>query len=230
MSAMDSALRKSCSHKMQQSFTNQISRLLAAGFPGSLLTAVAESLIQKRKTTQRAAAVREKLRPVVVPYLHGVTHQLKKVAGRHGVPVALSAPNKLSKLCSRTCGVSRSGCQIRHGVSYVPCAVGVVYAIPLSCGKTYVGQTGRCVNERLREHAQKVNKNTDKGAHLAAHINSCSNCEARFEGTSILGRSENEHARLALEAYHIKKRARLCISDTSLSLHSSEYDFMSARI
>lgn len=106
MAAMDSALRKSCPHKKQESFSNQISRLLAAGFPKSLLTAVAETLLQKRKTTKRASTIQGKVRPAVVPYLHRITHQLKKVAGRHGVPLALSAPNKLSKLCSRTGGVS----------------------------------------------------------------------------------------------------------------------------
>lgn len=26
----------------------------------------------------------------------------------------------------------------------------VVYHLPFSCGKTYVGQTGRCLNDRLR--------------------------------------------------------------------------------
>lgn len=87
---------------MQESFDNQISRHLAARFPKSVmtavLTAVAESLIQKTKATKRMAIVCDKLRPVVVPYLHRVTHQLKKVAGRHGVPVAFSVPNKLSKL------------------------------------------------------------------------------------------------------------------------------------
>lgn len=230
MAAMETALRKSCTHKMHDSFANQISRLLAAGFPRSLLIAVAETLFQKKKTAKRADAVQDKARPVVVPYMHGISHQLKKVAGRHGVAMALSAPNKLSKLCSRTCGMNRGGCKIRHGVTYVPCAVGVVYAIPLSCGRFYVGKTGRCINERLREHAQKVNKNEDKGAHLVAHINSCCNCEPRFEGTSILGRSNNEHALLALEAYHIRKRAQLCISDTSLTLLPSEFQFISSRM
>uniref|UniRef100_A0A224Z9U5 Tick transposon n=1 Tax=Rhipicephalus zambeziensis TaxID=60191 RepID=A0A224Z9U5_9ACAR len=229
-SCMESALKKSCEHKMQESFDNQVSRLSAAGYPMSLLTAVAESLIQKRKTSKRATCEREPFRPVVMPYLHKVTHQLKKVACRHDVPLVFSAPNKLSKLCSRTCGGSKHGCQIKHGVCYVPCSTCVVYAIPLSCGKTYIGQTGRCINERLREHAQKVNNNVDKGAHLVAHLNSCYRCAPRFRETMILGRSNNEHARLALEAYHIKKRSADCISDTSIYLYPSEYEFMRAHL
>ena len=28
----------------------------------------------------------------------------------------------------------------------------VVYEIPFSCGQVYIGQTGRCLNERAREH------------------------------------------------------------------------------
>lgn len=34
----------------------------------------------------------------------------------------------------------------------------VVYEILLSCGCFYTGQTGRCVNVRVGEHANKVKK------------------------------------------------------------------------
>lgn len=43
-------------------------------------------------------------------------------------------------------------CSVRHANRYIKYDRGVVYEIPFSRGKVYVGQTVRCVNTRLREH------------------------------------------------------------------------------
>lgn len=45
---------------------------------------------------------------------------------------------------------ARMGFGIRHASQFVRCCEGVVYQI-LTCGASYVGQTGRCLNIRLRE-------------------------------------------------------------------------------
>lgn len=34
----------------------------------------------------------------------------------------------------------------------------VVYSIPLSCGRQYIWQTGRCLKDRMREHWYNVNR------------------------------------------------------------------------
>lgn len=38
----------------------------------------------------------------------------------------------------------------RHKNKFIECATSVVYCIPLTCGKNYIGQTGKCVNDSLR--------------------------------------------------------------------------------
>ncbi|KAG0426957.1 hypothetical protein HPB47_025983 [Ixodes persulcatus] len=43
-------------------------------------------------------------------------------------------------------GPPRVACDVNHRTHYVTCATGVVYQIPLSCGRVYIGQTGRCIN------------------------------------------------------------------------------------
>lgn len=87
---------------MRLAFDNQVHRLKRAGFPGTLLTPVAETHLQNIKGKKKAVAVGSKtkiVRPAVVAYIHKVTHNLKKVAGRYGVPLALSASVKLGQLC-----------------------------------------------------------------------------------------------------------------------------------
>ncbi|CAN7939269.1 unnamed protein product, partial [Ixodes hexagonus] len=225
---LESALRKSCAHRLQASFSKQLARLLSAGFPDSVLMSVAETILQKvkghtaRKKTQSAL---RNVRPEAVPYVHKFSHNLKKVANRHGVPIVFTAPTKLGQLCPRITGESRQkrGCSTKHARPFVGCKTEVVYEIPLTCGKTYVGQTGRCANDRLRKHAQ--NLKTNDGAHLPAHCRNCK-CEPRFSDTVILGGSKGQKARELLEAFFIKKKGDLCVSDTSISLYNAEKRFL----
>lgn len=133
---------------MHQSFQKQVERLILAGFPCSVITAVAESLLQKIKRggrKERADVVRKTVRPEVVPYVHKVSHHMKKVATKHGIPVVFSAPRKLSALCPRISAAQKRACNKKHARPFVKCCTGVVYKIPLSCGKAYIGQTGRCI-------------------------------------------------------------------------------------
>lgn len=46
---LGSALRRSCVHELESSFELQVQRLLIAGFPRSVITLVAETLLQKLK-------------------------------------------------------------------------------------------------------------------------------------------------------------------------------------
>lgn len=233
---LESAVRKSCIHKMQSSFDNQLVRLASAGFPGSLVTGVAESLLQKmKKRAPRAAAEvpREEVRPVAVPYVHKLAHNLKKVASRHGVPLVFSAPRKLGGLCSQI-GKEKEkdlqnvrGCGTRHGLSYTKCAEGVVYEIPLACGCSYIGQTGRCLNERIREHERNVEQNK-QGPNLPKHIRQCplSSCGPRFTDVRVIAKSSDQTARELMEAFFIDKKGDMCVSDTSIVLYKSEKKFI----
>lgn len=90
--------------------------------------------------------------------------------------VVLSAPNKLVTMCSRL-HKKLSG----HGKEcsfwskklnrYILCRSAAVYRLPLSCGKVYVDQTGRCVDTRLKEHLSSL-KGTG-GLHLQVHCREC---------------------------------------------------------
>lgn len=218
---------------MQESFVAQVARLQTAGFPVVVLTAVAESLLQKVKG--RAAYTTDtpkRKKPVVVPYVHRVAHNLKNVANRHRVPVVFSAPRKLASLCPKILRGpdNKKDCLKGHTTPYVGCATGVVYMIPLVCGKVYIGQTGRCVNDRLREHQLSIKNGT--GSHLPHHCKNCENksCKPQLEKTTVLGRSKEKVARELIEAFHIRKNGDNCVSEASLSLYCSEYEFLNASL
>lgn len=138
---------------MQQSLSHQVTRLLKAGLLRSVIRAVAESVhrkVEKRLFSSVSDDTRiDASRREAVPHIHNISHNLKKVAVRYGLRVTFSAPNKLAQLCRRTTSTERQGCTKKHARRFVRCCIEVVYEIPLSWGKSYVGQTG--LNDRLRE-------------------------------------------------------------------------------
>lgn len=97
----------------------------------------------------------------------------------------------------------------------MPCVVEVVYLIPLSCGKKYVGQTGRCLNVRLTEHSKNVRKVSS--GNLAKHCRVC-RCQPKFELSRVLHTSTDKRKREKLEAEEIRKLGSECISAPSYSL------------
>lgn len=56
----------------------------------------------------------------------------------------------------------------------------------LLCKEFYVGQTGRCADDRLRQHGQNL---TNDAVHLPTH---CGTCRSRFCDTMILGSIKNQ--------------------------------------
>uniref|UniRef100_A0A147BL58 Putative tick transposon n=1 Tax=Ixodes ricinus TaxID=34613 RepID=A0A147BL58_IXORI len=211
---------------MGRSFLLQVGRLLAAGFSEKTLADVADRLKRKFRGLPQKAHERPKGRPAIIPYLHAVSHNLKKVAGRFNVPVVFTAPSKLSSLCKRINYPhrDREECTKKHRNKFLDCSTCVVYDIPLSCGRSYVGQTGRCVNERAREHASAV-KQTPSG-HLAVHCARCP-CTPMFTNTAILGRHSEKTTREVHEAFIIKTRGvDKCVSEPSVALLDKEILFL----
>lgn len=70
------------------------------------MVSVAEKLLRNIKVpsnaAQQAQKEKEKGKTTVSPYIHKISHNLKKVANRVDVKVFFSAPDKLAKLCQLT--------------------------------------------------------------------------------------------------------------------------------
>lgn len=217
--SLHAALRKSCEHKAGQSFEDQLQRLATSGYPSTILFEAVERMISSRKGKEKTKPPRQRL--AVIPYIHQVSHNMKKVASRYNIPVVFSAPNKLKKLCPKinTPQDRQVQCTIKHKKKYVPCQSQVIYEIPFTCGKTYVGQTGRCVNTRLREHATSL-KSTPAG-HLAVHVRDCK-CQPILTKTKILRRFRDKTSREIYEAFTIKEKEDACVSAPSVELTDKE--------
>ena len=104
-------------------------------------------------------------------------------------------------------------------------AVGVVYLLPLTCGRVYIGQTDRCIKTRLNEHLKSLeNKNH---SHLAEHCRNCQ-CHPVWCDTNILFYHKDKITREIVEAFHIRRCADKCVSNPSIALTDKEFTFLSS--
>ena len=81
----------------------------------------------------------------------------------------------------------------------------VVYEIPCGgCLKTYVGETGRGVKTRLKEHKNDVKFHRTSNA-IVLHIDECQHLPM-WENTKILEKNMKKKNRKIIEAAHILSR------------------------
>lgn len=110
----------------------------------------------------------------------------------------------------------RTNCLVNHRNQYVRWAKGVVYKLLLSCRRTHVRPAGRCLNTRLREHYNNVQKSKD--GNLANYSQECFNCEPLYDACTLLFR--NAHQRI---------KCMRCVGTTSLSLTPKVMDSFDGR-
>lgn len=94
-SCLSAALKKNCIQSARQSFDAQVARLKASSYPTSILSDAAECMIKPNRTSERSRQKRS--RSAVVPYIHRISHDFKRIASKYDVRVVFSAPDKLKK-------------------------------------------------------------------------------------------------------------------------------------
>lgn len=90
-SALKSSLTKSCEHLCGASLSFQLEKLQTAGYPPSRVNTIAKRLILSSRG--RGVAPRSSNTHVVsIPYSHGFSHRVKKVAASSGLEVVFRCP------------------------------------------------------------------------------------------------------------------------------------------
>ena len=83
---------------------------------------------------------------------------------------------------------------------------GVVYCLQFSDGSEYVGETGRLLGERLKEHKRDIRLGNTASSPAAQHV---LDTESTLEGCSILATEGDWRRRRIHEALWIGRRGRL---------------------
>lgn len=106
-------------------------------------------------------------------------------------------------------------CNKNH-VTSVVCKKEAIYETPFSCRKVYVGQAGRCLNDRL--HGHRVAMDTTPSGRLAISCAS-SGCIPQFHCTEAVGSYRGK----------LRKKKIQCVSFPSFVLNDNGVAFLEAR-
>lgn len=146
------------------------------------------------------------------------------MAGRRRVRVVFRGAKKLSSFTVKINGKKKLDreCDMKHESQSVECYTRVVYDIPLSCGRSYTGQPGRCVNTRLKQHKNSLKS---REGSLSSHTNE-RRCQGHFSDTVIKARFGRQREREIWETFLIGKRGDRFVSAVSVGLSDREREFL----
>ena len=203
-----------------------------AGYRKETISQVAQKLVRKLLFGKKGPEEpdpdeEEKTKIAVINYNHGIGHRLLKAAKLFNIKVVFKFPHKLGTLPSSVNGEVRS-CQKAQSThtQFRTCKREVVYSIPLSCGRSYVGQTQKCINERLTEHKRSKGSLKTEYMNMQNHIEDCG-CRPDFPNTGILGVSGRSRlARELSEAFWIMHMGEMNVSIASIKITDVEYRLM----
>ena len=131
---------------------------------------------------------------VTIPYVINTSEAIRRILTTLGIKRTFQPINTLKQL-------------LVHLKDPIPKEdkAGVVYQFPCSnCPQTYIGQTGRTLGQRLKEHKKAVKDKNIMTSALAEHT-----CQTGhtidWSQTEILGKNQNTSRRCLLELWMIQK-------------------------
>lgn len=129
---------------------------------------------------------------VIIPYVRGLSEDIRRICRRYNVTTVFkSGPtlrNQLTRLKGRLPVNKQSG---------------VVYKIPCSCGKYYIGETKRRLETRLKEHKDACrNCNYEKSA-IAEHAWT-EHHPIKWSEATVIDNSNQQYILRIKEALHIQ--------------------------
>ena len=158
----------------------------------------------------------EGLTTLTLPYLKGPSEAIQRVLEPLNIRTFFRPTRTLRQI-------------LCHPKDPVPAhqQAGVVYKIPCSdCSKSYIGQTGRTLAQRVKEHQRAVRTFDVNNSALAEHVIS-TNHRIDWDNTTVIDRHAFTHPRCTMESWHIHKeedalnREKGLLPDVYLTLQSS---------
>ena len=103
--------------------------------------------------------------------------------------------------------------------------VGVIYSIPCSCGKVYIGETGHTLHARMLEHKRAVKHGDPRNA-ISVHANSTGH-PIDWPKSTILAYENNWQRRKIRKAITIKRTPNTINTDPGAHINITWIPFIS---
>jgi len=145
---------------------------------------------QASRTNNNVQNVKEKFKYVSTPYIKGTSERVNKIMKKYGI--------KLGHRSNHTLCNQLSKLKDKRNVSD---KCGVIYEIECNdCNKVYIGETGKELHKRIREHQLAVRRQDNLSA-LYHHIQETGHT-VNWENPSILAQENSSYKRKILESMY----------------------------
>ena len=141
-----------------------------------------------------ALPLEEEHRPplVMLPYIEGVSEDVKRVCRKFGMKVVFRSGQSLRSMLTK----------VKDPLTIEKQAK-VVYRVPCSCGEAYIGETVRRLETRVKEHRDACQKGALEKSALAEHA-WMNHHPIKWEEVSVIDRARTAKELLVKEAIHIR--------------------------
>ena len=161
--------------------------LVSNGYPSSFV-----QKITKARTTPRREPVAEFKSTAVLPYVQGVSESLRRCLEQQGIRTVFKSDTTLRSHLVRPKDTVNPAKQD-----------GVVYRIPCECGKVYIGETGRSMQERIKEHDRDIRLARTQTSAVSEHTHETGHYPIWNE-VKFIDRDPHWYTRRVKEAIHIR--------------------------
>jgi hypothetical protein len=142
----------------------------------------------------------------VLPYILRLSENIKKLGNENNIRVVFKSKETIK---------SKKGNFKPKSKKLFPKEV--IYNIPCECGKSYIGETVRTVEVRLKEHQVSI-KRCDTDISKLTEKNVTTGHRFKWDDVKVIGKESNWRKRKIHEAAEILKRADKVISTPSFEI------------
>ena len=162
--------------------------LVSNGYPSSFV----RKLTKTTRPTTNKEPTQEFKSTAVLPYIKGVSEVLRRCLQQQGVRTVFKSDTTLRSHLVRPKDTLEPTKQD-----------GVVYKIPCECGKVYIGETGRAMQDRIKEHDRDIRLARTQTSAVSEHANETGHLPI-WKEVKFIDRDPHWYTRRVKEALHIR--------------------------
>ena len=176
--------------------------LVSNGYPSSFIRKLAKTT----RPTANNEPTQEFKSTAVLPYIKGVSEVLRRCLQQQGVRTVFKSDTTLRSYLVRPKDALEPGKQ-----------EGVVYRIPCECGKVYIGETGRAMQDRIKEHDRDIRLAHTQTSAVSEHANETGHLPL-WDQVKFIDRDPHRYTRRVKEAIQIRLHSNNINRDNGIEI------------
>lgn len=140
-----------------------------------------------------------------IPYIRGFSEKLRRIGHKYNIRTVFKTQHTLRSILTHT-----------KPINTIQNTKNVIYKIPCSCGRLYIGQTKRPMQVRATEHKRNIQNHQTRNSTLAEHFWSDGIHDFDFTNMQTITREAHTNRRQIKESAFIFLNSDNCVSTPSV--------------